>query len=73
MILSRHPEVDCRDCGERLYVGLSPEPSCWKVHYVCRLPDGCGRERRGGRIAVSAVDSRDEARRLAERRLSAER
>ncbi|MCQ4333463.1 hypothetical protein KM295_08210 [Natronomonas sp. F2-12] len=61
MLARKNPEARCRDCGSPLFYGLKPEPTGWKVQYVCPPPEGCGREFVPGRIARSSVGSEDEA------------
>lgn len=48
-----------------MWYTLKEEPTGWKVIYLCDPADGCGYERRLGKVSMSEVDSIDDAYRRA--------
>jgi hypothetical protein len=67
MLVRKHPDARCPRCAAALWYGLKREATGWKVQYVCRRPDGCGREFTPARIPNEDARSEDEAYRRAER------
>ncbi|WP_226012312.1 hypothetical protein [Halomicrobium salinisoli] len=61
MLFVEHESATCPLCGSPVWYALKEEVSGWKVFYQCRGPSGCGSEWQRGRVALSDVDSRDEA------------
>lgn len=59
-----HDDATCPRCRATLSYGTKPEPTCWKVYYLC--PD-CGWEVMAGRIAREGVSHVDEMWERAER------